>query len=201
MDRKLVHKIIENSAKLYNDNLVGKDFMILYTEDTRYKFIEVTFDEGNFAHLTGVKLNGISAKVFLDRATSGKLALNDYKLNKDGTTLLKLQVIEQLMLFPTKFSMIGVYNNSGVRLSTDKLAGNVKGSIGFIKPNGRYYVPNTLTNGDIRTKVVKANKINAVYVKHKLDGLYDGKPLYTSKDLIGKDIVWGNKDIESKLTD
>ena len=67
-ERKEIIKTIENAAKVYKDQLVGKTF--LYVFDGRY--IEVIFKAENFKHLTGVD-SSLSAKRFLKLAVHNKL--------------------------------------------------------------------------------------------------------------------------------
>ncbi len=201
MDRKIAHKIILESARIYNENLAGNNFLIVFEEGKYEKFIEVIFEEANFAHLTGVNLNKISPKEYLNLAVRNELSLSNYGMKKDGTTVCKLEVIKKLMEFPMKFSMIGEYNNNGYNLFTEKLAGNVVGMIGFIKYNENYYVPNTLLKGDIRQNVIEVSKIKAVYIKNKFELYYNQKPKYVSKDLIhNEQLKWKNANILKKIS-
>ncbi len=38
MDRKVAHKIILESAKIYNDNLAGNNFLIIFEKDYGFEF-------------------------------------------------------------------------------------------------------------------------------------------------------------------
>ncbi len=206
MDRKAAHKIIYESAKLYNEHLHNNNYLIVYKSksiDVEHQYIEIIFNSHNFSHLTGVVLNGITSEVFYDRIVNNKLSLKDYSFKKDGTTILKLNVIQALMKFPNKFSMIGDFSGNGFKLKTEKLIGNISGAIGFVKQkNNNFYIPNTLLNCDIRDYIVDSQQIKAIYKKHKKDKNYCIEPVYISKDLKNiEKMEWSNIEITKKLID
>ncbi len=65
MDKKTAHKIIQQSAKLYNQNLLNNNYLIVYSlknTNNKLEYIEVVFNKHNFSHLTGVQLNNIHSK-------------------------------------------------------------------------------------------------------------------------------------------
>ena len=51
-------RVVLNCAKLYQQKLLNKRFMIIYRErlDNRIRYIEVVFLERNYQHLTGLEL-------------------------------------------------------------------------------------------------------------------------------------------------
>ncbi len=204
MDRKVAHKIIFESAKLYNEHLLNNNYLIIYkSKDLKadHQYIEIIFNSHNFSHLTGVVLNDIKSEEFYNRIVNNKLSLKDYSFRSDGTTILKLNIIQTLMKFPNKFNMIGDFSGNGFKLKTEKLVGNISGAIGFIKQkNNDFYIPNTLLNCDIRDYITGSHQIKAIYKKHRNDSHYSIEPVYISKDLkcIEK-LEWKNQDIIKKL--
>lgn len=81
--------------------------------------------------------------------------------------------------------MIGDYNKSK-RLYTEKLAGNIRGCMGFVQ-EGYFFAPNTILKEDIRNVSVKANKLVAVYAKQIKDSLYNHL-CYLAKGIDVKDV-------------
>ena len=51
-------RVVLNCAKLYQQKLLNKRFMIIYRErlDNRIRYIEVVFLERNYQHLTGLEM-------------------------------------------------------------------------------------------------------------------------------------------------
>jgi hypothetical protein len=143
--------IISRSAKLYKDNLLGKRFLFISDESGTIKEYEVNFYKRNFHHLTGTKLNGCTVNEFYNKAVHNRLKISDFEFAKDGTTPLKLEVLEQLMNINKCAKMIGKYNGPYVCLYTDTVAGTVTGCMGFTAEAESINVPNTALNMDIRT--------------------------------------------------
>ena len=69
--------------------------------------------------------------------------------------------------------MLGDYDLYQPKLYTDKLAGSLSACMGFVRDggNGRF-VPNTVLEGDIRTKVKHADRIILTYRKKRIDAQY-----------------------------
>ena len=154
LDKKNVLKVIINSAKLYKNNLVDKNFLIVSkTNNTPYKFWELKFEKKQFAHLTGVKLN-ISSTYFYKKAISRSLSIKDFEPRSDGSTELKLEVLPKLMEFKDSIRMIGDYDDCSPKLYTEVLAGNLQGALGFVTDEKSDLVPNTCLkcNTKLRSK-------------------------------------------------
>lgn len=154
LDKKYVLKTIINLAKLYKNNLVDKNFLIVSkTNDTPYKFWKLKFEKKQFAHLTGVKIN-ISSTYFYKKAISRSLSIKDFEPRIDGSTELKLEVLPMLMKFKDSIRMIGDYDDCSLKLYTEVLAGNVQGALGFVTDDKSDLVPNTCLkcNTKLRSK-------------------------------------------------
>lgn len=151
MDKNDAIKIITRSVKLYKNNLMGKRFLFVYNLSGSIMSYEAYFFKRNFHHLTGTKLNNCSVNNFFNKAISNTLKHTDFEFADDGTTPMKLQVLEQLMNIHKCARMIGKYQGPYVRLYTDTVTGTISGCLGFAKENENKNVPNTALNMDIRT--------------------------------------------------
>jgi len=77
--------------------------------------------------------------------------------------------------------MIGDFNNNGVALKTEKLAGSVSACLGFV-PYGRFYVPNSNLSVSIKEKVDYYKPILVTFRKNIKDDEYS-EITYTKKGL------------------
>ncbi len=179
------------SAGLYHLNLEDQKILFLYgaasevrkqlnSEGNRLmaiKSYEVAFHRYNFLHLTGVKANNTrvdSAIHFYEKCLANRLTENDFDFAKDGSTVQKLDVLENMMGMKRNAMMIGDFTGRGPKLFTEKAAGNICGCIGFVKDrNTGLNVPNTLLKKDIRDVVANpVQKIYAVFSKMYMDEKY-----------------------------
>lgn len=165
---------------------------------TSYYILEAIFEARHYLHFTGCKLTPpVPAEIFLKSCLSKRLSYSSFVVLPE--TLLKLQVLESLMNIPHSATMIGDSIGSGDFLYTEKLAGSVRGCMGFVLgDNAPYYSPNTVLQADIRDLAVKPHKILAVYQKAAYSPLYDPLPVSTAKELRRKTLVWP-KDIACKI--
>lgn len=185
MDKKEAIKIVREAAVRYQDNLVGKNMLIVYLADKQMQIIdclEVVFMATNFLHLTGLKLVGnLSAMEFYERCLDGKLSESDIAFAKDGTTVLKLKVLPKLMASNLSANMLGDFNNNSMKLYTEKLVGSITACLGFVK-DGNVYHPNTLLYRDVRDVVLKPMRIVAIFQKGFEEDVYV-KKTYQAKKL------------------
>ncbi len=142
----------------YSNNLEHKNYLFIYNiaaknEPHRFDFIETIFAKQNFRHLTGVETE-LEAVVFYKRCIEKKLRSNDFSVPITGTCEQKLKILYELMAPSKSCKMIGYYGNEGVYLKTSHIIGNVRGVMGFVpyEKNTRFFVPNTVLEGDIRSK-------------------------------------------------
>lgn len=147
-------KVITDCAVKYCTELLNKKLLfVLQDQHKGISIVEVSFFGRNFLHLTGLVINknNVSANSFLKKCKMKKLSPRDFEFRKDGTTEMKLNVLPMLISKDLSAKMIGDYNNYGFSLYTEKLAGNVKGCIGFrVDSISKQLVPNTILNCDIR---------------------------------------------------
>ena len=184
MDKKTAINIITNCAKDYKKNLVNKNILFIFNNNSKMDFFEAVFLPRHFLHLTGIKVTNIKSSDFYKMCLNKKLSLKNIQLSNDGTTSMKLDVLQKLMNLKSNVKMIGEYNNSKTLLVTEKLIGNIYASMGFIKPiDSNYYVPNTILKEDIRDislkpiknvvaifeKEIKSDLYNLLYLNKKID--------------------------------
>ena len=163
--------IIHKCALAYNKNLLGKNVLFLTLCDNKSDMLETAFYPRNFKHLTGVK-SKLSSVQFFNNALDNKLSYKDITLLNDGTVNLKLNVLLNLMNIHLNARMIGNYEQSGIKLFSDKFAGTVTSAMGFIEENG-YYVPNTVLKEDLRNLTVRPQqRVIAIFIKPQVDKLY-----------------------------
>ena len=185
MDKRRAIQIMTKAAQLYREHLEDQKVMFLYgvpseinkqlSTDSKIlssmEKYEVVFHRGNFLHLTGVKLNKnevSSAIHFYEKCLDKRLTENDFTLSKDGSSGQKLDILESMMEIKRCATMIGEFTDRGPMLFTEKVAGNVRGCIGFPKDrNTQLNVPNTLLKKDIRDITRKPmQKIYAIFSKN-----------------------------------
>lgn len=176
MDKKDALSIVFSCAQLYKNNLINR--CLLFVSMDKYKTIqvlEVTFDTSNFLHLTGFKINTrqISPAQFFNLCYNKRLSEDNFEFSSDGTTELKMKALPILVKSNLAENMIADYGGNRPKLYTEKLAGSVKASMGFIKDSKtEKYVPNTVLCGDIRKESHSISRIIATYRKRKNEITY-----------------------------
>lgn len=178
-------QIIIDCGKKYKENLAGKQLLIVSSKNSTISTTEVEFSLRNYHHFTGVKLqkNPVTNKLittsqFINKALNGRLKTDDWEYRKDGTTGLKLKILQDIVEIHKTAKMIGSYVDNRVMLKTDLCIGNIFCYLGMIKTNSitrfdnNVYVPNTVINKDIREDVREPEKIIAIYRKNKTDKIY-----------------------------
>ena len=143
MDKNVALKIILESCKDYKENLVNCNLLFVFGNINNPSFLETSFLGRNFLHLTGCETK-LHANEFYNNALKKKLTKKDFELKSDGTTELKLSVLPEMMQIEKSARMLGNYNDYKWELKTDKLIGNVRACIGFVKEkilNILYQIP------------------------------------------------------------
>ena len=216
MDKRRAVQIIVKAAGLYHLNLEDQKVLFLYGIPSKVekqlniegdrlsaiKSYEVVFHRYNFLHLTGVGANGSSvgsAIHFYEKCLANRLKEEDFYFAKDGSTVQKLEVLENMMGIKRNAMMIGDFTDRGPKLFTEKAAGNVCGCVGFVKDrNTGLNVPNTLLNKDIRDVVANpVQKVYAVFSKMYRDEKYSVIEKM-DKSLVGRKILF-SEEIEKLL--
>lgn len=176
LSKEDIIKVVVESARLYKKNLQDKTLLfVLMDKRKNISFEEVSFRKNNFLHLTGLKINkkDLSAEQFFNFCIDGRLSGKDFSVPEGGTTVLKLQILPYLLTKNLNANSFGDFGGNGFRLYTEKLAGGVKGCIGFVKAEETLeWVPNTLLNEDIRKISKNGKRVIATYRKQREEEKY-----------------------------
>jgi hypothetical protein len=164
--------IIHKSAVAYHNNLLGNNVLFLTLCDNKSDYLEAAFYPRNFKHLTGVQTK-LSSVQFFNDSLDNKLSYNSISLLSDGTVELKLNVLFNLMSIHLNARMVGSYDQSGIKLFSDKFAGTVASVMGFIEEESGYFIPNTVLKEDLRKVTLKPpQRIIATFIKPQKDKMY-----------------------------
>lgn len=172
-------KII-NCAKKYKNILLNKTLLIIYKERMTnvIKYIEVSFYERNYQHLTGIELidkqkqriKGQSVN-FFRKCLNGKIGLKEIQFRADGTTPLKLLALDVLMDITKVTKIAGSYNASRPKLVVDKIIGGRKLCLGLAKEN-KLYVPASALSEDANSLIVNPSQVLAIFEKNSNENIY-----------------------------
>lgn len=173
MDKQKAIEIIVKSAKIYDNYLKDNNILIISKSQSTAKYdkFEAVFEASNFMHLTGITNNKVSPKSFYNKSLKGQLSPNDFDFKKDGTTKMKLLVLPNILTMSNDIKMIGDFNNLGVNLYAEKLAGNTIACIGFKEANG-FYIPISILKEDVRKVIYNNGRVVAIFYKNKKDSKY-----------------------------
>ena len=157
MEREDIVKIITRCAKLYDEKLRGREFVVFFkNKENKLEHIRGHFTRSHYRHLTGVSIAGAKAKDFFYRCLNGRVKTSEILVSKDGSHVLKLQVLQRAIEQFEKARMIGFHDESRIYLQTEQLVGNVSWCLGFIHEvaSSKLMSPNTLLQDDIRQCVI-----------------------------------------------
>lgn len=161
-------KILTMCAKGYQKNLENRNLLFIFQNTMKLDCFETLFLARHYLHLTGIEIlaNKIKSSTdFYNMCITGQLSPSSFKLAEDGTTDLKLSILNQIINIHKTAKMMGDYNNSKSKLITDKITGNINACLGFVK-EGNYYVPNTALREDTRNLIGKSSRIVSIISKH-----------------------------------
>ena len=192
MQKKDMLPILYRSAALFEENLAGRTFLFIAqgTDRNAPHLLEARFERRHFLHFTGCKpVVALPAEAFLDLCLTKHLGPDDFSVVPQ--TVLKLEVLESLMRLPYTVKMLGDFSGSGDFLYTEKLAGHVRGCMGFVLGDtAPLYSPNTVLKADLRSLPAQPHKLLCVYAKRSAQTLYPAAPVFIAKELRGKTLVW-----------
>ena len=200
MNKKEALKIIIDSAKKYQENLENKKVIFIYKEKGKIKYIEAIFLPRNFLHLTGIQIKNSNIKSSIDfyhLCLKNRISILDFDFKENGTTIMKLQILSQIIQIQKLARSIGEYNYFKPILVTDKLAGTNQACIGFIQKDN-YYIPNTVLKENCKSMVVEQYKILCIAGKKMQEEKYS-EITYYAKDIdINK--ILASKELNKKFT-
>lgn len=206
-DKKEAIRIVSAAAKEYQKNLEGLNLIFIYKsrQTNKIEFFESIFRANNFQHLTGLEQidenrNLIkNADLFYQKCLNNKLKESEICEKSDGTTVLKLKALPQIVKLTNNTKMTGLYNGNGIKLAVDRLVGSVYFCLGF-KLEGSYYLPSSCLLEDIRNITNAPSQILAVLSKSvKEKELTYGEIRYEAKGFKLSNASLA-EDIKSKLS-
>lgn len=182
-------QIMIRCAQIYKENLLNKNMLIITSKNNKIEHLEIRFPKSAYLHLTGVDVgvdrdgNKISANDFFKLCSKRKISLNNFEFKDDGTTRLKLDVLENVLKINSSVKMVTIYNGRRPKLYTEKLAGNVTACMGLVKDDyENYYVPNTILKSDVRDEGTDVERVLAIMEKQENEEVYENI-IYTAKKI------------------
>ncbi|MCL2053176.1 MAG: PBECR4 domain-containing protein [Oscillospiraceae bacterium] len=201
MTNQQVANEIIGLARRHEENLNGKNLLIIFSTKDDIEHIETEFLAKHFLHLTGVERNykQVNSSIeFYNLAITG--TLKDFHFSQDNTRLIekKMSALHQTTMAHVTSKEIGDYNGNGFVLKADKLAGTVKSCLGFELDDSKY-IPKTNLQGNVRLFITKPHPIFAILRKDIKDEKYS-EVTYIKKGLDLSTLTLPNE-ILSKLSD
>lgn len=160
---KNILKILNNAVKLYDEHLNDNEFIfVFYNKERKIEYKKVKFMKNNFLHLTGVQTE-LSPKEFYKNLKKKRLKVDDIKLKEDGTTRLKLEILEKMHHLIYTPTIIGDYDGFlKINLKVDSVVGNTKSQgicMGLKEINQNNYVPKSLLKENVKHIVYNASSV------------------------------------------
>lgn len=191
-NKKSLLPFLFSGADIYRKNLLNRAFLFIgqASNNIPAPVIECVFLSENFMHLTGCQVSGnLSPTNFFELCLNRRLAPDMFDCLSEA--FLKKDVLETVFSLPYSAKMMGMHSGVGNLLYTEKLAGTVRGCMGFVLGSSAPYLsPNTVLKEDIRNMVETSHKILAVYEKPRGAVLYPNRPVNTAKELRNKKLYW-----------
>ena len=196
MTKEQAIRIVTSCAEAYSRELLNKCLLfVIADKHKRITVMETRFGAGQFLHLTGLKIvdKELSAPRFLKKCLDHKLSPNDFEFPDNQTTFMKLEVMPILICKNLAANSVGTYKGTGLVLKTEKIAGGIKGCIGFVSDSKeKYYVPNTLLKADIRDHIVDSGRILVTYRRNITEEKYS-EIVYVAKKVDWKRVALPEK--------
>ena len=183
MDKKQVINALHQAVSLYEKNLSNKKILILYEKDKEIQKIEIIFKRSNFLHLTGLKITNkqLNPTTFYKKVLIQRLSLNDFDINPNGITKLKIDIINQISSINKFINMIGNYQANRKFLIADKVIGNLNICLCLKNIGNSNYIPISALKENIKSITDKQYKIICIATKNIKDKQYS-KITYVAKD-------------------
>jgi hypothetical protein len=163
MTKSEARDIIVKCVQLYKNNLCDKELIFVYFLNAQIHYVRVVYRVKNYKHLTGV-VSDYTPKKFFEVCYNKKISQNEISFKENGTTLLKLEILERMMNIIEQVKFIGDYLNTNVYLGLDKVVGNVFAGLG-IEKGSELYFPKSILRGDMRKQIYNMAVVSAVLEK------------------------------------
>jgi len=164
MTKNEARSIVIRCAQMYQDNLCDKKLLFIYFIGADVKAINIFYQRSNFKHLTGI-ISNCTPIDFFNYCKNETITEQQINFKKNGTTVLKLRVLEDIMNVAHRAKFLGNYLNSNIYLELDKVVGNVSCGLGIGKIEEREYYPKSVLNGDMRKQIDNTRPVVAVFEK------------------------------------
>lgn len=196
MNKSEAQKILFECAELYRDNLIDCNLLfVCMDKHKKISTLEVQFLTTGFMHLTGVRFQKkrVAAGAFFDKCINKRLSSEEFEKAADGTTEMKLKILPMLFRKNLSANMVGDFSARTPVLVTEKLAGGVRGCMGFVfDEEAGYYTPNTVLNLDIRTYLTNQLRIVVAFRKKKSQDYYS-EIVYIAKKINPRELRFPEK--------
>lgn len=183
MNKQQTMKALQEAILLYEENLANKKILILYEVDKEIQKLEIIFKRNNFLHLTGIKIqnSNLNPTIFYKKLLNQRLSLSDFNIKSDGTTQLKIQILNQISTINKFINTIGKYQANRKFLIADRVIGNHNICL-CLKNIGDFdYVPISALQENIKNITDMQYKIICIATKPLKDKIYS-KLTYISKN-------------------
>lgn len=144
MKKETILKVVINSFNIYQEEFENNNILYVYENDSgEIRGFETAFKKGNYKHLTGLDSTN-SAENFYKKLERKQLSITDFAVDKDGTAIQKLEVIENISDILYKPFVIGYARHNLLKNNSSKvdiITGNSKKlTIGFKDGENSYPV-------------------------------------------------------------
>ena len=193
-------KIIQSGLLNYEKHLLNKCFIYIYYDNNveKFSYIEVAFKKENFKHLCGIsdkqedldeyRRAGISKEVikpnvFFDLCKRKKLGKRHIIMKKDGTTMQKMHILNNLYKLTNSDTLYCEVNRNTHKMKFKNMIGLDGGNISLaLFDIGRYMTPISSLDYDIKNASGEKYKIDFIARKNIGGKTYD-EVLYTKLDV------------------
>ena len=165
---KEIIKTLSVGINLYDDHLKDNEFLILFKKDHKLEYKKITFNKGNFLHLTGLNTK-LKPNQFYKSVKSKKIKPSDISIKPNGTTRLKLDILDQMHNLFYQPILIGDYDGFvKIHLDADYIIGNLKAKGVCIGLRGEEKcIPNSLLQEQVK-KITHTPKPIMLTLKKKI---------------------------------
>lgn len=198
MDKNQILVHILKSAKLYKQELLGKDILVIAKRENKLESYTIQFKDYHYKHFTGVD-SKLTASTFFSKALTNRLHVDEFIAKDSFLIEKKMKVLENAMKFPYSAKMIGDFNYSGIKIEADMGAGNLQYVMAFRNNKDSSFYPVSLLEEDIRKSAQPSSPIVAILRKKKEDVLYDEITYISKKISVSK--LHFPKEIKEKLSE
>lgn len=168
-------KVVIDVFNNFKNNLVDKSLLIIYEnrQNKKIEYIIVSIRGYNFYHLTGLIYKEDSGNSkdehfgsrFYGDLCDKRLSVEQLKI-KDNNTNLKIKALPSIAQHCKYIKMIGDFNNNGIKLKLDKVAGNNNVCLGLKRIGYKEYAPASCLYNDVREYINTSNKVVAIFSKN-----------------------------------